>query len=61
MSRGPNSFKQGDVTRAVRAVRAAGVPVVRVEVERDRKIVVIVGEAEKNASADREDLLRLIK
>jgi len=61
MTRGPNSFKQGDVTRAVRAVRAAGVPVVRVEVERDRKIVVIVGEAEKNASADREDLLRLIK
>jgi hypothetical protein len=61
MTRGPNSFKQGDVTRAVRAVRAAGVPVVRVEVERDGKIVVIVGEAEKNASADREDLLRLIK
>lgn len=35
MGRTPSAFKQGDVTRAVRAVRAAGVEVVRVEFNGD--------------------------
>jgi hypothetical protein len=35
------------VTRAVKAVAAAGVTVAKVEVDKDGKIVVVVGEAGK--------------
>jgi hypothetical protein len=45
--RGPNTFKQHDVTRAVRAVQAAGVEVARVEVDKDGKIVVIAGKPQQ--------------
>jgi hypothetical protein len=48
MSRGPHTFRQGDVTRAVRAVRAAGVEVQRVEVDRAGKIVVVAGKPSEN-------------
>jgi hypothetical protein len=41
--RGPNAFKQHDLTRMVKAVRAAGVDVARVEMDKDGKIVVIAG------------------
>jgi hypothetical protein len=43
MSRGPQTFRQGDVTRAVRAVVAAGVSVAKVEVDKDGRIIVVVG------------------
>jgi hypothetical protein len=43
MSRGPHRFKQADVTRAVRAVTAAGVEVREVVVGTDGAIRVIVG------------------
>jgi hypothetical protein len=48
MARGPLTFKQADVTRAVRAVKAAGVDVLRVEVDRNGKIIVVAGEASEN-------------
>jgi hypothetical protein len=51
MSRGARTFRQADVTRAVRAVRAAGEQVARVEVDRDGKIVVIVGNGNENGSS----------
>ncbi|NJL07371.1 MAG: hypothetical protein HC900_03245 [Methylacidiphilales bacterium] len=41
MSRKPATFRQTDVTRAVRAVAAAGLRVARVEVDRSGKIVVV--------------------
>jgi hypothetical protein len=44
MSRGPCTFKQSDVTKAVKAVVAAGVDVARVEVGKDGRIVVIAGK-----------------
>jgi hypothetical protein len=47
MSRGPHTFRQRDLTRAVRAVLATGVPVAKVEVNKSGKIVVIVGEPGK--------------
>ena len=44
MPRGPCTFKQGDVTRMVKGVLAAGVDVMRVEVDMDGRIVVIAGK-----------------
>ena len=44
MARAACTFRQRDVTAAVRAVVAAGVEVARVEVGTDGKIVVIAGK-----------------
>ena len=41
MARAPSTFRQADVTKAVKAVRAAGVDIVRVEVARDGRIVIV--------------------
>jgi hypothetical protein len=45
MPRGQCTFKQSDVTKAVKAVVAAGVHVARVEVDREGRIVVVAGTA----------------
>jgi hypothetical protein len=47
MSRGPQTFRQRDVTKAVRAVVAAGVHVAEVRVDKAGNIVVVTGEAGK--------------
>ena len=47
MSHGPQKFKRRDVTRALRAVKAAGEKVVRVEVDGTGRIIVIVGDADQ--------------
>lgn len=43
MARGPSTFRQRDLTAAIRAVKAAGVGVARVEVDRDGRIVIVPG------------------
>jgi hypothetical protein len=48
MARGPSTFRQSDITKAVKAVVAAGVEVARVEVDREGRIIVV---AEKPAGA----------
>jgi hypothetical protein len=40
----PCTFKQQDVTRALRAADAAGRPVRRVEIDRDGKIILVMIE-----------------
>ena len=48
MGRGRSTFKEGDLTRALRAAKKAGANVARVEVARDGKIVLVLkkdGEA----------------
>jgi hypothetical protein len=45
MTRAPSTFRQQDVTKAVRAVAAAGVHIARVEIDRAGKIVIIAAGA----------------
>ena len=52
MSRGAQTFKQGDVTKALKGAVAAGLDVKRVEIDRDGKIVVVAGQPEPALSPD---------
>jgi hypothetical protein len=44
MSRGPATFKQQDLSRALKAVVTAGIKVARVEIDKAGKIVLVTGE-----------------
>jgi hypothetical protein len=48
MSRGPHTFRQADMTRALRAVRNAGIEVLRVEVDKAGRIVVVTAKQGEN-------------
>ena len=58
MARAPSTFRQADVTRAVKAVRSAGVDIVRVELTKDGRIVIVTAEAQP---AVQDDLDRELK
>jgi len=44
MARAPSTFRQQDVTRALKAVAAAGVGIARVEIDKAGKIIIITDE-----------------
>ena len=44
MGRGPSTFKEGDLTRALRAAKKAGAHVARAEIARDGKIVLVLNK-----------------
>jgi hypothetical protein len=44
MARAPSTFRQQDVTKAVKAVTAAGVHIARVEIDKAGKITIITGD-----------------
>jgi hypothetical protein len=43
MARGPTTFRQRDVTAAIKAAAAAGLLVARVEIDKSGKIVIVTG------------------
>jgi hypothetical protein len=49
--RRPSAFRQRDLSRAVRAMKAAGEKVERVEIDREGKIVIIIA---REAAAEAE-------
>jgi hypothetical protein len=54
MSRAPSTFRQQDVTRAVKAVAAAGVDIARIEIDRAGRIVIIAAKGSAEPGEGRE-------
>jgi hypothetical protein len=52
MARTPSNFRQQDLTKAVKAVVAAGVDIARVEVGKTGKITIIALSAEQRNTRD---------
>lgn len=55
MARAPLTFRQRDVEAAVKAVKAAGSEVVRVEIDKQGKIVVITSREQTERGGDEWD------
>ena len=55
MSRRPAHFTQRDATRLVRAALAAGLSVLKIEVDRDGKLVVVTAKSGKTSALDRNE------
>jgi hypothetical protein len=53
MSRGQQTFKQGDVTKALKATVKAGIAVERVEIDKTGKIVVVTARPEDAANREK--------
>lgn len=60
--RRPSKFKKCDVTRATKAVRAAGLEIARVEIAQDGSIIVVPTGSPEAIQDDKEseDLRRLL-
>jgi len=59
MARGSTTFKQGDVTKAVKGAVNAGVAVKRVEIDRNGKIVLVTaGRSPFETATNEWDVLR---
>jgi hypothetical protein len=54
MSKGPHTFRQGDVTKALKAAVNAGMNVRRFEVDREGKIIVITDPSVPPAPTENE-------
>jgi hypothetical protein len=51
MSRGPQTFRQRDLCAAIKAAKAAGCEVARVEVGKDGRIIVILANGREGDNA----------
>lgn len=55
MSRGPCTFREADVRRAVRAVEAAGKQVAVVEISAEGRIRIVVGRPDRQGLAAKNE------
>ena len=53
MSRGQQTFKQRDVTKALKATVKAGIAIERVEIDKDGKIVIVATRPEAAANSEK--------
>ena len=53
MSRGQQTFKQSDVTKALKATVKAGIAVGRVEIDKDGKIIIVTARPEDAANGEK--------
>lgn len=58
MSRGPQTFKQRDLTKALKGAVAAGLDVKRVEIDRDGKIIIVPGQPDEAAANNEWDTVK---
>ena len=52
MSRGQQTFKQRNVTKAIKATVKAGIAINRVEIDKDGKIIIVTAKAEDAVYGD---------
>jgi len=55
MSRGQQTFKQRDLTKAIKATVKAGITVERVEIDKDGKIIIVTAKAEGAENEDNQE------
>ena len=55
MSRGQQTFKQSDVTKAIKATVKAGIAVGRVEIDKNGKIVIVTARPEDAANGEKPE------
>ena len=55
MSRGQQTFKQRDVTKALRATVKAGIAVGRIEIDKHGKIVIVTARPDDAANGERPE------
>ena len=55
MTRRPSTFRKRDLTRAIQAAAASGVPVARISVDKTGRIDVIFGQPAHNAPPQSND------
>jgi hypothetical protein len=53
--RRPSAFKKSDLTRAMKAVQAAGLDIARIEIAKDGAITVVPGKPEQVAGEGGEE------
>ena len=53
MSRGQQTFKQRDVTKALKATVKAGIAVERVEIDKDGTITIVIARPEDAANSEK--------
>jgi hypothetical protein len=55
MARAACTFRERDVTRAIRAVEAAGKKVRKVEVDKDGKVVIVIEDDDAAVDSERNE------
>ena len=55
MGRGPCTFRQADVERAVRAADKAGVELARIEIAKDGKIILVIDKSRNSNTGSEPD------